>query len=77
MQTTQESVEHIIETGWHHFSVPRYRPQDGPRYQCWCGDAYTLPVPRHKVNEFSAWLAVHAACRPNLAFLEGDAHASA
>lgn len=76
MQGTQESVESIIETGWHHFSVPPYRKAAGPRLYCWCGGGFVLPVAPRQLDHFSAFLRAHAECRPNLAFLQGDAHAN-
>ncbi len=78
-QTTEprQSINDIIETGWHHFSVPPYSKEMGPRLYCWCGACFALPVARRHVEAFSRFLTMHADCRPNIDFLEGGSYASA
>lgn len=70
MQLTQEpqTVEQIIETGWHHLSVPPYAPGLDPRLLCWCGQSIAMPLTNSRINaspEIGCFLSEHAECAPN------------
>ena len=67
MQATQ-TLETIIETGWHHLTVPPYAAGEQPRLLCWCGQSIMMPFTNGRSNdmpEIGCFLSEHAECPPN------------
>jgi hypothetical protein len=67
MQATQ-TLETIIETGWHHLTVPPYAAGEQPRLLCWCGQSIMMPFTNGRSNdmpEIGRFLSEHAECPPN------------
>jgi len=67
MQATQ-SIDAIIETGWHHLTVPPYVAGEQPRLVCWCGAQVAMSRTSGLTNttpEIGRFLKEHAECAPN------------